>query len=455
MQILGLRRKQHPVEGAPLRSAARPGSCQARRYRLVATGAVLALVSGGVAACSSGGSAGGSKNVITFANWAAAETNTAPGVAAMIKKYESLHPGITIKSEPISFTDIDQQLVGEVKAGNPPDVAELQGGYTYDLAATGGLQPLSSFATSSWQSSIIPRELGLGKISGQQVAIPWTVAPLALWYNKTVMRKAGLKPTPPATWAQLLTDAKAIHAKEPKVIVLGNDTTSREYGLDVNWPIMRSFGAVAFSGTKATANTPAMQKYLTFIRTIGKDGYTPENQKQGFFRQPAASNQVAFTIDGPYVKGVVQSLNHASNQAFYQTWAAAPLPTATGTHYSIPTDHQLVMFKNSPNKKAAWEFMNWLATSPYAVSHYTIPYEGSIPPLAHPSGTVAGLLNNPVSQVFVKQIVPEVVIPAWGASYSAAYADVMAGIQNAMISSTPIPSVASTMQTAVTGDVSG
>jgi ABC-type glycerol-3-phosphate transport system substrate-binding protein len=424
----------------------------------------LATVAGLVAAagCGSGGSGGATtsngKVVVTFANWAAAETNTAPGIAAMIREFESLHHNITIKSEPISYTDIEHQLVLEEQSGNAPDVAEVQGNYLYTADATSGLQPLASFASSQFQQSIIPRELALSKIGGQLVAIPWTVGPLALWYNKKIMSEAGLKPQPPATWAQLLADAKVIHAKLPKVIVFGDDSTSREYGLDENWPIMKSFGAVPFSGSTATSDTPAMQNYLAFMRTLDSGGYTPEGQKAGYFRQPAASNQVAFTNDGPYVKGVVQSVNHESDAQFYANWGVTPLPAGTsGVHYSVPTDHQLVMFKTATGATAtaAWQFMTFLATSSYAVTKYTIPYEGSIPPLAHPAGPVASLLDNPVSQEFLTDVIPDVITPSWGTQYSSSYLDVMAGIQKAMTTSAPISQVAASMQSAVSSDVRG
>jgi multiple sugar transport system substrate-binding protein len=192
------------------------------------------------------------------------------------------------------------------------------------------------------------------------------------------------------------------------------------------------------------------------MRTLGKEGYTPEGQKTGFFRQPAASNQVAFTVDGPYVKGVAQSINHASDAQFYQTWGVAPLPAgSSGTHYSTPTDHQLVMFSGAADKTAAWQFMQFLATSQYSVLNYTLKYENSIPPLASPPGAVAKDLANPITQSFVKSIVPEVIKPDWGTKYSAAYTDVMAGIQKAMTSSTPVSAIASQMQTSLTSDLSG
>lgn len=442
------------------RAPYRRGGRRAPWQRAPAIGLAAAAVLVAASACSSAGSGGtgasGGKTVITFANWADAEQNTHPGIDAAIKEYESLHPNVTIKSEPVSFTDIDHQLLLEVRSGNAPDIAEVQSDYTYDQAATGDLQSLSGFMTSQWRSQVIPRELNLGMVSGQQVAIPWTVGPYALWYNKTLMKKAGLSPEPPATWSQLLADAKAIHAKEPKVITLGIDSTAREYALDQDWPIMKSFGGEPFNGTTATANTPGVENFLTFMQTVAKDGYTPEGQKAGYFRQPAASNQVAFTIDGPYVKGVVQSLNNMTDQQFFNTWGVAPLPGGpSGTRYTTPTDHQLIMYSNAPDKQAAWDFMSWLATSQWAVLNYTLKYENSIPPLASPVGAVATQLNNPIAQSFEKDIIPTVITPDWGPKYSSAYLDFTSAVQQAMTTSTPVSSIASSLQSKMTTDLAG
>jgi multiple sugar transport system substrate-binding protein len=423
----------------------------------VAVVAGLAVVAAGCSSTSSPAASSG-KATVTFANWAETEANTEPGINAMIKKFEKLYPNITIKQQPISYTDIDHQLLLEVKSGNAPDVAELQGDYTYDLAATDDLLSLSSYLTPTVRAEFIPRELKLGVIGGKQVAIPWTVGPFALWYNKTIMTQAGLAATPPSTWTALLSDLKVIHAKFPKIIDFGTDSTSREYGLDQNWPVMQSFGGTPFKGTTATAQSTGFENYLAFMRTVDQDGYTPEGQKGGYFRQPAASNQVAFTIDGPYVKGVVQSVNHESNTAFYSNWGIAPLPAGpSGKHYTTPSDHQLVMFAGTPanDRQAAWTFMTWLATSNYAVANYTIPYEGSIPPLAHPTGPVEKQLSNPISQEFIKAVIPTVDTPDWGAQYSSAYLDVMAAIQQAMTSSTPVSSIASGLQSKLGTDLAG
>ncbi len=199
-----------------------------------------------------------------------------------------------------------------------------------------------------------------------------------------------------------------------------------------------------------------MKAYLDFMRTLAKNGYTPPDKKGGYFRQPAASDQVAFTVDGPYVKGVVQSTSHMSDQQFYATWGIAPLPAGSSNqHYSAPTDHQLVMFKKAGNKSAAWKFMNFLATSQAAVLNYTLKYENSLPPLQNPTGEVAKELNNPISQAFKKDIIPTVIRPDWGSAYENAYSDVMTGVQSAMTSSSSVDSITSKISSSLKNDLGG
>lgn len=416
-----------------------------RRALPVLAGALaLGLLS---AACGGGSDDGGGTTTIRFANWADAEPATQAGLRALIGEFERAHPDIKVKSEPISFTDIEQRLILQVRSGNAPDVAELSGNYTFTLAETKALQPLDGLADAGYKQSIIPAELKLGEVGGKLVAIPWTVGPIGLWYNKKVLKAAGLDPSkPPATWDQLVADAAAVHRSDPKIIAFGLDSTDRTYGLDTNWPIIKSFGAQPFQGANATADSPGMKAYLDFVRRIAKSGYTPVNQKAGFFRQPAASDQVAFTVDGPYVKGVVQSTNKATDAKFFDTWGVVPLPTTNGQpHFSVPTDHQLVLFKHSKKQKAAWEFMKFLSTSPAGIQ-YTIKSEGSLPPVGDLTGDAAKQLDNPIAKAFRNTVIPTVTRPDWGSRYAEAYSPIMSAVQSAMTGSQSTDAIAAGLQ---------
>lgn len=411
----------------------------------------LALAAAACGSSNSGGSGGlGTKAhpiTITFANWADAESTTRPGIEKMIADFEATHPGIKVKSEPVAFSDIGHTMVLQVQSGNTPDVAELSGNDTFDVAATGALTDLDSFIGST-KSQYIPSELTAATYQGKIIALPWTVNPPALWYNKTLMKGAGLNPNdPPKTINELMTDLAAIHAKYPKVLAMGIDTTNRDFALSADWPWMSAFGAQPYNGTTATADTPQMEAFLSWMRELTQKGYLTPGHKIGDYRPLAAQNEAAFVWDQPVLQGVVQAANKETNAQFFANWGVEAQPTGpTGQSSSVELGHQLVIFKKSKYQRADWEFIQWLATSPEAITQYTVPYESSLPPLAHPTAAVAKLIDTPVLQAFANQVLPTVKNPVYGVDFSEAYSPIMAGVQEAITSSEPISKVAQTIQ---------
>lgn len=408
----------------------------------------LALLAG---ACGSGGESSQASRgpvTITFANWADSEQATRPGIDQMISQFEASHPNIKVKSEPISFSDIGHTLVLRVQSGNPPDIAEVSGNDTFAVAATGALASLDSRITGDLKSSLIPSELKVSNYKGHLIALPWTVNPPGLWYNKKLMAGAGLDPnSPPKTVDDLMKDMAAIKAKYPDVLPLGLDTTNRDFSLTSNWSWMKTFGAQPFSGSTASANTPEMKAYLSWMRDLAQKGYISAGKKIGEFRPLAAQDKVAFVWDQSVLQGVAQKASNQTDDQFYATWGVAAQPAGpTGKSYSVELGHQMVLFNKSPNKEAAFEFMKWLATSPEAMSNYTLKYESSLPPLSNPGPDVAKLVDTPILQAFSKDVLPTVTKPEFGPTYGEAYSPIMAGVQTAVTSSTSIDSVANTIQ---------
>jgi multiple sugar transport system substrate-binding protein len=418
---------------------------------------IIAAV-GAVAGCggSDDGGGGGTKTAkdgpvtLTFANWAAAEEATRPGMLNTIKAFEAAHPNIKIKSEEISFSDIGQQLVLRQRSGNPPDVAELSGNDTFAVAAGGGLATLDD-TLGDVKSKLIPNDVKAGTVDGKWVAMPWTDAPQGFWYNKKLLKQAGIE-KPPATLEELDAAMAAIKSKLKDVIPLGTDTTNRSFGLASQWPWMKAFGAQPFGEDgKATAATPQMQQYLDWIRALVAKGYTLPTRKIGDFRPLAAQDKVAFIFDQPLLHGVIQTANKQSDDEFYDTWGVTKQPAGPdGQSYSIPLGHQLVLFKKAADDgkaEAAAEFMKFLATDPATIEDMTIKTESSLPPLADPPAEVADLLDTPVFKAFQEEIAPTTTNPAYGAAFSQGFSPTMAGVQSAITSKDPIDAVAAQMQT--------
>jgi multiple sugar transport system substrate-binding protein len=336
---------------------------------------------------------------LTFANWAAAEGTTRPAIEQVIKDFEAAHPDIRIKSEAISFTEIARQLVLRVRAGNPPDVAQVAGNDTILVATTGKLEPLDAYVGNDLKAALKPGALDAFRYKNQLVAFPWTQAPAGFWYNKALLQKAGLDPAnPPKTIDALMSALAAIKRTQPDVIALGLDTTNRAFSMQSNWPWMQTFGAAPIGEGAKGADTPQMKAYLTWMRELAQKGYIDPGRKIGEFRPLAAQDKVAFIWDQVLLQGVIQSANKMSDADFYKHWGVTTLPTGpTGKAYSFEGGHQLVMFADGKHKQAAWTFIQYLATSPAAIRAYTLGPGASLTPLAKlPDPELARKLDTPV-----------------------------------------------------------
>lgn len=387
------------------------------------------------------------KVTLTFANWADAEGATRPGIQAVIAAFEKENPDIQIKSQAISFSEIARQLVLRVRSGNPPDVAEIAGNDTILLALTGKLEPLDSHIDAATRAELKPSSLSGLSYKGKLIAFPWTQAPAGLWYDKAVMQKAGLNPdNPPKTIDELMKDLAAIKKSQPDVIPLGLDTTNRAFALISNWPWMKTFGADPFAKDGATSG--AMKKYLSWMRELAKKGYIDPGRKIGEFRPLIAQDKVAFLWDQVLLQGVIQSTNKMSDADFYKHYGVTTQPAGvSGKAYSFEGGHQLVMFSGSKHQKAAWKFIKYLATSPYAIEHYTLSYEASLTPLKKaPTDALAKKLDTPVFNAFSDKIMPTVTAVPYGPKFAPGATAIMAGVQQAVTGDTPIDQIAQSIQ---------
>ena len=94
---------------------------------------------------------------------------------------------------------------------------------------------------------------------------------------------------------------------------------------------------------------------------------------------------------------------------------------ASGKPYSFEGGHQLVMFADSKLKKAAWTFIEYLASSPDAMNKYTLGPGASLPSLsATPGSEIARKLDTPIYRSFTTAIIPTLATPPFGPAFASA-----------------------------------
>ncbi len=347
---------------------------------------------------------------ISFANWASAETATAKEVSAAITAFEQTNPCIQVKVIAIPFAEMVSQLTVMTIGNNTPDVMELSSGMPQALAAQEALADLRKEAAAI-VPDIQPAILQDGEYGGKLVALPLSLTPHGFWFNKAVMKKAGLDPSqPPQTIDALDHDMAVIKAKLPKVDPFAMMTAKGAYAVVNMWPWLQAYCKTPpMTANRLGWTQPCAVQAFTWFQMMAKKGWMPVGTNMKDNRQLFATDQVAFTIDGPYMRGIVGSINasYATSAAFAATFGASKVPVGpSGTSRTAIDIHQIAVSAHSAHPDAAWKFVQFMVGSAADMRDFIIP-EGGMPPLVSLQKQFSKSLDQPYQQVWITDIIPE------------------------------------------------
>jgi multiple sugar transport system substrate-binding protein len=292
----------------------------------------------------------------------------------VVNQFESKYPNVHVKV--IGGTN-DDKIVAAIRGGNAPDVAQS---FTSDntgvFCPSGAWIDLGSYMQKDGIKDTIfpkaPREYS--EFEGKRCSLPMLADAYGLYYNKTLLAKAGYK-NPPKTISELTAMAKKLTQRDSngKLKVVGFNPFEGWYE---NAPAHYgpSWGARwVNSDGKSTLNTPAWADYLRWQKSLidwyGYDNLVRFNAGAG--DEFSASNafetgKVAMHMDGEWR---VAFIKREHPELKYGT---APFPVAddkadlygagytTGSIIGIP--------KTSKHKDQAWLLVKYLGTDPKALA---------------------------------------------------------------------------------------
>jgi multiple sugar transport system substrate-binding protein len=204
--------------------------------------------------------------------------------------------------------------------------------------------------------------LAAARHGGVTWGIPLDVHPLGMFYNRTLLKRAGFvdaqgNAKPPATreeFVDLLRKLKPSNDVDPK---------KRTYGFVFTWQrtncytIMRQWGGEVFDPdfTRPTFASPPNAAALVWCATLIREGLVPNPQNFDAwigFRQ----GRVAVAFEGIYMLPDVQKQKDLD-------WGAAPLPVLGSEPAAWADSHVLVMRKDLAGKElaAAKQFIRYLS----------------------------------------------------------------------------------------------
>ena len=201
---------------------------------------------------------------------AADYANMQPFWDDLAAKFAKANPGITVKVDVVSWETIDDKVKTLVATNQIPDVVN-KGDYA-DAAAAGLLYRADEVVSKKVLDDIVPAFLNNSKYNGVAYALPDLASARALFYNKDILAKAGIKKLP-KTWTELEATLKTIKSKVkgvyPYVIPLGPEEAQAEFSI---WA--GGNGGVMFKDAKWVLNSKANVQTMTFLKKLTSQGLT-------------------------------------------------------------------------------------------------------------------------------------------------------------------------------------
>ena len=286
-----------------------------------------------------------------------------PGQTAALalysKQFEAAHPGVTIKRQYVPFANLNTKLLTQAAGHALPNLLAVDNPFVSTMISTGqvvALSGLKGFSTKGYFPAIINEGLSNGKYYALPVA---GANSIALMYNIAMLKAAHV--SPPKTWAQLLSAAKAL-------------TTSDHYGIaltceaaeDTTWQWEPFFWSNGGKPTFANvASAPGVQA-LSLWKQLIDDG-SASKDCLNWSQTPAASTQfidgkAAMMVNGPWN---FSALNQA--KMFYgKQFGIVPVPTrVAGQHVIVPLGGEDWMISKSGDtatQQMAFEYIKGMQT---------------------------------------------------------------------------------------------
>lgn len=279
------------------------------------------------------------------------------------EEYEKTHPGVKLQIDTLlGGDDYNTQLKARFASGEMPDIFNNEGYNQMDA----WVEYLEDLSDQPW----VEHEIDIAKEpttrDGKVYGMPVGLEGLGFLYNKDMFAKAGITELP-KTLSELEAVAQKLQAADIEPFVNTFDTW---FGLgfhNLNNAFAKQPDPNAFikgldEGTASIADNAIFKDWTKLFDVVIKYGNknaltTDYNTNSTLF----ATGKAAMNQGGNWLQPVIDKLNPELNVGIL------PMPisddAAMNDKLFVGPANNWVVYKNSPVKKEAKEFLNWMVSS--------------------------------------------------------------------------------------------
>jgi multiple sugar transport system substrate-binding protein len=334
--------------------------------RTTTTAAAFAVLALGLSAC--GGSGGGSASSDISKHgpikiWMSNNPEELAWGKAMVADWNAKNPKEKVTAQEIPAGKSSEEVIGAaITAGNAPClVFNTSPASVPQFQKQGGLVALDQFpgATKYIEARSGSTADQYKSPDGKFYQMPWKSNPVMIFYNKDLLKKAGVDPNNPplSTYADFLaTSDKIVSSKAAQAAIWPAPSSEFFQSWFDFYPLYaaESGGKQLVENGKSTFNDAAGKAVMNFWAEMYAKGYAP---KEKYAADSFADGKAAMAIVGPWAIAVYGTKVN---------WGAAPVPTSAGmtpeqTH-TFSDAKNVAIYSSCKAQGTAWDVLKF-ATS--------------------------------------------------------------------------------------------
>jgi multiple sugar transport system substrate-binding protein len=291
-------------------------------------------------------------------------------VKAMTDAFTAANPSIKVDLQFVSYEALHEKIVTDQLGGSGQyDIVLQDAIWGPEFAVAGISADVTDSIPADMLSGVFGGVLVGTQYQGRYYGIPWLNDTQYLYYNKTMLQKAGFS-APPSTWDEMEQQALAMKQKGIIDYPFVGQYKQGE-ALVANWTSTAGgFGMTDFVDAQGnpTFNTGGSLQALEYMKKLLDEGVTnpaSTNYVSNDVKGALLSGQAAFGIVWAYV--YADSLDPAKSKVVGEIGIA---PMAGGGH-ACNGGMSLAITKNAKHRQEAIDYALYLASQPVEEKYVT------------------------------------------------------------------------------------
>ncbi|MEX1662590.1 extracellular solute-binding protein [Thioclava sp. 15-R06ZXC-3] len=284
-------------------------------------------------------------------------------IRSMTSAYEAAHPDVKVNLEFVPYEGLHDKTVLSMGAGGGYDVVLFDVIWPAEYAQNNVLLDVSDRITNEMKSGVLPGAWTTVTYENKNYGMPWILDTKYLFYNKAMLKKAGIS-TPPATWAELKADAQKIKDAGIVKYPIAWSWSQAEAAVCDYTTLLSAYGGDFIKDGKPDFQNGGGLEALKYMVDSYNDGLTNPNSKEFLeedVRNVFQNGDAAFALNWTYMYNLA---NDPKDSKVAGDVGVVPAPGVEGISDASAVNGSmgLGITTTSKHPDAAWNYITYMTS---------------------------------------------------------------------------------------------